>query len=181
MNDPAMLDSFLSNGVRKVQALLSYFRVLTNAITDVPGSTPVNVYEPLQHRVAFAGKNGDSMVVSWNTYIQLPEPTVYYGKSPGDLTAFATSNTSVTYPTSNTWNNHVRSSFAKPSTSHSFHQRDPHRTDARFSCFNFLGHPYRPLPENKVLLQGIIHRLLVRFLIYSSNHPILRSYDPTIL
>ena len=33
------------------------------------------VYEPLQHRLAYAGSDG--MTVSWSTFLQLKEPTVY--------------------------------------------------------------------------------------------------------
>lgn len=58
VRDPASIESFLANGVH------------------VPGSTPLNRFEPLQHRIAYAGKNGQSLVISWNTHIQLQEPSV---------------------------------------------------------------------------------------------------------
>jgi hypothetical protein len=45
--------------------------------------------------------------VSWNTFEQLPNPTVSYGLSPDALDQTASSSISVTYATSLTYNNHV--------------------------------------------------------------------------
>ena len=69
------------------------------------GTIPSNKNMPLQHRLAYHPPS--SMMVSWNTYTPVSQPTVYYGSEPFDMTSTATSNVSVTYPTSTTWNNHV--------------------------------------------------------------------------
>ncbi|KAK9364689.1 Metallo-dependent phosphatase-like protein [Lipomyces kononenkoae] len=80
---------------------------------NVPGQVPINPVEPLQHRLAYAGPTG--MTVSWNTYEQISEPTVYYGTDSWNLTTFATG-TSVTYNTSLTWSNHVKVTGLMPDT-----------------------------------------------------------------
>lgn len=80
----------------------------------VPGQIPANPLDPLQHRIAFAGPSG--MTVSWSTFEQLPNPQVFYGLSPGDLSLLAENGTSTTYPTSRTWNNHVKLSGLKSGT-----------------------------------------------------------------
>lgn len=41
----------------------------------MPGAIPNNKWEPLQHRLAYAGPTG--MSVSWNTFAQIDEPTVW--------------------------------------------------------------------------------------------------------
>ncbi|EXJ92394.1 hypothetical protein A1O3_00944 [Capronia epimyces CBS 606.96] len=69
---------------------------------------------PMQIRLAYAGPTG--MVVSWNTYAQLSQPTVRYGLSATDLNLTASSNESVTYTTSTTYNNHVKITGLKPNT-----------------------------------------------------------------
>lgn len=71
----------------------------------VPGAIPANLREPLQHRLAFHGANG--MTVSWSTFKQLEQPTVYFGTDPKCLDQVATSTASTTYDTSRTFNNHV--------------------------------------------------------------------------
>lgn len=58
-----------------------------------------------QVRVAYHGTTG--MVVSWNTFDHLDNPTVNYGLTPGGMIETASSDVSVTYPTSLTYNNHV--------------------------------------------------------------------------
>ncbi|KAK9343521.1 Metallo-dependent phosphatase-like protein [Lipomyces starkeyi] len=80
---------------------------------NVPGQVPINRVEPLQHRLAYAGTTG--MTVSWNTYEQINEPTVYYGTDSWDLSSYATG-TSVTYVTSLTWSNHVKITGLMPNT-----------------------------------------------------------------
>ncbi|KAH8808894.1 Metallo-dependent phosphatase-like protein [Xylogone sp. PMI_703] len=67
-----------------------------------------------QTRLAYAGSTG--MTVSWNTFEQVSEPTVKYGLSPDALIHTATSNVSVTYPTSLTYNNHVKITGLEPDT-----------------------------------------------------------------
>jgi hypothetical protein len=71
---------------------------------------------PMQIRLAYAGQNG--MHVSWNTYDQLSNPTVYYGLSPSLLLLSASSNVSVTYRTSTTYNNHVKIDGLLPDTTY---------------------------------------------------------------
>lgn len=69
---------------------------------------------PIQIRLAYAGDNG--MAVSWNTNEQLAKPTVYFGKDK--LNRFASSQISITYPTSATWNNHVVIKGLEPDTTY---------------------------------------------------------------
>ncbi|KAI1613774.1 Phosphodiesterase/alkaline phosphatase D [Exophiala viscosa] len=59
-----------------------------------------------QLRLAYAGDTG--MYVSWNTFEKLDNPTVHYGLVSNDLNMTASSNVSVTYATSLTYNNHVK-------------------------------------------------------------------------
>jgi hypothetical protein len=80
---------------------LSLFSVLL--ATAFAASNRTN---PMQLRLAYAGQTG--MFVSWNTYERLKRPTVHYGTSPKDLCKLAHSSVSVTYPTSTTYNNHVK-------------------------------------------------------------------------
>ena len=56
------------------------------------------------------------MTVSWNTFSKLSRPTVRYGSSPDALSHLATSEVSVTYPTSLTYNNHVKINGLEPDT-----------------------------------------------------------------
>lgn len=67
-----------------------------------------------QVRLAYAGSTG--MYVSWNTWTKLALPTVRYGLSANSLNLTATSNVSVTYPTSLTYNNHVKITGLKSDT-----------------------------------------------------------------
>lgn len=70
--------------------------------------------EPMQMRLAYAGDTG--MMVSWNTYTELDSPSVRYGRHADDLNKIAFSNVSVTYPTSTTYNNHVKITDLEPDT-----------------------------------------------------------------
>jgi hypothetical protein len=79
----------------------------------VPGTIPCNPYEPLQQRVAYAGSNG--MTVSWSTYSQLDTPQVWYGESPLCVSTVV-NGTSVTFPTSRVYENHVKITGLKPNT-----------------------------------------------------------------
>ena len=83
---------------------------LLGCVTSVYGAfkspTGSNDTTPMQVRLAYAGSTG--MVVSWNTFAQVHNPTVYYGTDAAQLTHNASSNVSVTYPTSTTFNNHVQ-------------------------------------------------------------------------
>lgn len=58
------------------------------------------------------------MEVSWNTFQQLVSPSVQYGLSPSNLAFTASSNISVTYPTSLTYNNHVNLTSLTPGTTY---------------------------------------------------------------
>ncbi|KAK3661287.1 hypothetical protein LTR56_000410 [Elasticomyces elasticus] len=93
----------LSNKIAVALSLLS-----TVLATNTNGTTPMQV------RLSYAGPNG--MMVSWNTYEHIQNPTVFYGKEPDCLTESARSNVSVTYETSTTYNNHVRINGLRPNT-----------------------------------------------------------------
>ena len=92
----------------------------------IAGTTPSNILEPLQHRLAFAGPTG--MTVSWNTFSPLKSPTVQYGLSPLALNMTA-AGTSTTFPSSLTWNNHVTMMGLKPFTKYYY-------LVANTNCFN---------------------------------------------
>jgi acid phosphatase type 7 len=68
---------------------------------------------PVQVRLAYAGDRG--MSVSWNTKQKLSKPTVYFGTG-SDLDGSASSDVSITYPTSSTYNNHVTIAGLHPDT-----------------------------------------------------------------
>lgn len=86
--------------VPRIAASLTLAAVLLSS-----GSAAREDINPMQVRLAYAGPKG--MVVSWNTYSQLERPTVRYGRFPNALIHEASSNVSVTYLTSTTYNNHV--------------------------------------------------------------------------
>lgn len=69
---------------------------------------------PMQTHLAYSGDSG--MTVSWNTYSKLHFPSVRYGNHPNALYHEAVSDISVTYPTSSTFNNHVKITGLKPDT-----------------------------------------------------------------
>jgi hypothetical protein len=72
---------------------------------------------PKQIRQAYAGEDG--MTISWNTNQKLSKPTVFYsaGKS-GKLDHSASSDISITYLTSSTYNNHVTIGGLRPDTTY---------------------------------------------------------------
>lgn len=72
--------------------------------------------QPVQIRLSYQGPN--AMMVSWNTFSQLPKPTVKYGLLPEFLSFTASSSDSSTYPTSLTYNNHVELDFLLPDTTY---------------------------------------------------------------
>jgi hypothetical protein len=74
-------------------------------MVGVAAAASSNGTVPMQMRLAYAGPTG--MTVSWNTFSQLSNPTVHYGLSALSLNETASSNISITYPTSTTYNNHV--------------------------------------------------------------------------
>lgn len=67
-----------------------------------------------QVRLAYVKDTG--MRVSWNTFTKESTPTVHYGRSPDELCYSASSDDSVTYDTSLTYNNHVTLTGLKPDT-----------------------------------------------------------------
>jgi acid phosphatase type 7 len=69
-----------------------------------------------QVRLAYAGNTG--MYVSWNTFKKLRNPAVIYGLSPSSMNKYASSDVSVTYPTSLTYNNHVKITGLRPDTTY---------------------------------------------------------------
>lgn len=68
----------------------------------------------MQLRLAYAGNDG--MHVSWNTYSHIEQPRVSFGESPNCLDQHVSSNVSVSYHTSTTYNNHVKLTALKPNT-----------------------------------------------------------------
>jgi len=73
--------------------------------------------EPIQIRLAYAGDQG--MSVSWNTKQILSNPTVYWG-TDSDLDHSDSSDISITYPSSSTYNNHVTITGLQPDTTYHY-------------------------------------------------------------
>jgi acid phosphatase type 7 len=71
---------------------------------------------PTQIRLAYGGHDG--MAVSWNTKQQLNNPTVHFGEDSFNLYRDASSDVSITYPSSSTWNNHVTLTGLKSDTTY---------------------------------------------------------------
>lgn len=71
-------------------------------------------HRPMHLRLAYAGSTG--MHVSWNTFSHIEQPRVHFGECIDHLDQQASSNISVTYRTSTTYNNHVKLSGLKPNT-----------------------------------------------------------------
>ncbi|OAA71078.1 metallophosphoesterase [Akanthomyces lecanii RCEF 1005] len=69
-----------------------------------------------QIRLAYHGDDG--MVVSWNTFEHVAGPEVKWGLSKDNLNNTASSDTSITYPTSSTYNNHVLVAGLAPGTTY---------------------------------------------------------------
>jgi hypothetical protein len=80
--------------------------------------------DPTQIRLAYHGDSG--MAVSWNTNQKLSNPTVYYGTD--ELDNSASSDVSITYPTSSTYNNHVVITGLKPDTRYHYMPQCGHRS-----------------------------------------------------
>ncbi|SCV66901.1 BQ2448_5547 [Microbotryum intermedium] len=81
----------------------------------VPGAIPSNLYEPLQHHLAF-GKDYRTLYISWASFSFIRTPEVHFGTDPNNLNLTGTSHDSSTYPTSRTYNNHVKLMDLKPNT-----------------------------------------------------------------
>lgn len=110
-----------------MKSILFFIASVSAGLVHVPGTTTDNKLEPIQQRLAYAGPNG--MTVSWNTYAKLSKPTVHYGTSPFKLDKVATSSESITYQTSNTYNNHVELKGLKPATKYWY-------TVSNTDCYN---------------------------------------------
>ena len=82
----------------------------------IPSQAATNATINSQVRLAFAGDTG--MYVSWNTFMKVNNPTVKYGLTASALNESASSNVSVTYPTSLTYNNHVKITGLQPDTTY---------------------------------------------------------------
>lgn len=97
-------------------SFLSLSTVLGAALVCIAPATAKSQdgFIPMQVRLAYAGESG--MMVSWNTYSKLARPIVHYGRRPNQLTQVASSDVSVTYQTSLTYNNHVPLQGLDPDT-----------------------------------------------------------------
>jgi hypothetical protein len=93
--------SFVLGGIAGLAFLASPVCAATNATINS------------QVRLAYAGNTG--MYVSWNTFTHSSNPTVKYGLAQS-MNQSASSNVSVTYPTSLTYNNHVKITGLLPDT-----------------------------------------------------------------
>lgn len=105
-----------SNAIYAITGLIYIAGAIPIPYLPMLDPVPDNKLLPTQHRLAFAGKNG--MAVSWNTYEQLMNPTVYYGLTPDNLNLNTSSGISQTYTTSTTYSNHVKLSNLKPGTTY---------------------------------------------------------------
>lgn len=88
--------------------------MFSNLVLLVPILAATNGTINSQVRLAYASDTG--MYISWNTFSHLEKPTVKYGLSRNKLDQIASSNISVTYPTSLTYNNHVKVTGLEPDT-----------------------------------------------------------------
>lgn len=108
---------------------MASFKKVVSIITAVAATAAAaasNATTPTQIRLAYASDSG--MHVSWNTHSQLSNPTVYYGTNSHHLTEIATSNVSVTYQTSTTYNNHVKLEGLRSNTQYFYLPQDSNVT-----------------------------------------------------
>ncbi len=117
----------LSHGFNAIVAF-SAFAVPTSALN-------YNISLNSQTRLAYAGPNG--MMVSWNTYHKIANPTVKYGLSPSHLSFIASSTVSVTYNTSLTYNNHVKITGLLPDTTYYYMPTTLMHADASKAPYSF--------------------------------------------
>ena len=87
-----------------VRAAAAVMVLAVATLADKKGDNCNANTNPTQIRLAYAGRD---MAVSWNTKQQLSNPTVHFGKDINNLNRDASSDISITYPSSSTWNNHV--------------------------------------------------------------------------
>ena len=100
----------------KVPTLFSAAAWAVAALLPLSAFAKINetAVAPMQIRLAYAGSN--AMYVSWNTYSHISHPTVRFGRFSWALDRTASSDVSVTYPTSTTYNNHVKITGLEPNT-----------------------------------------------------------------
>ncbi|KAG9550821.1 Metallo-dependent phosphatase, partial [Aureobasidium melanogenum] len=103
---------------------------------DYPG-LPTDLTTPVQQRIAFKGPNAIS--VAWNTYEQLTEACVQYGKSANSLTSQTCSTQSVTYATSRTWANSVTLSGLDAATTYYYKINSTNSTVNQFMTARAAG------------------------------------------
>jgi len=77
--------------------------------------------------------------VAWNTFKQLTNPTVHYGLSPHSLAHKASSDSSVTYPTSRTWANTVKLNNLHPYTTYYYKIESTNSTIESFKTARLAG------------------------------------------
>jgi acid phosphatase type 7 len=96
------------------------------AIVQTRDSCTADV-EATQVRLAYHGDRG--MSVSWNTNSKLARPSVAFGTTM-ELGGIVTSDTSITYQTSSTYNNHVVITGLQPNTRYHY---QPYCSDRIYS------------------------------------------------
>jgi len=104
-----------------------------------------------QVRSAYHGSTG--VIISWNTYDQLSNPTVHYGLDPTQLTQVAVGNVSITYQTSLTYNNHVQLSGLLPNMQY-YYLPDHLMPDVVPEPYTFT--TSRPLGDSSPLSVGVV-------------------------
>jgi acid phosphatase type 7 len=98
--------------------------VLAIAATVLADSACTDGMTPSQVRMAYHGADG--MAISWNTKAKLSNPTVMYGT--GDPVHSASSSISITYPTSQLYNNHVVITGLQHDTRYHYQVQCDHRS-----------------------------------------------------
>jgi hypothetical protein len=109
---------FFSTKVAATVAALTTLALANNKPGPGSGSGCNANTNPTQVRLAYAGPGG--MAVSWNTNQQLSKPSVSYGTDKKNLDKVASSDVSITYQSSSTWNNHVTISGLKADTKYHY-------------------------------------------------------------
>ncbi|KAF8307934.1 Metallo-dependent phosphatase [Clavulina sp. PMI_390] len=117
-------------------AVLSATGGFADVVPELP-AIPADLSTPVQTRLAFNGDTG--MTVGWNTFEQLSNPKVYYGLSPNKLSLYASSHSSITYPTSRTWSNTVKITGLLPSTTYYYKIDSTNSTVSSFKTARVRG------------------------------------------
>ena len=98
----------------KIRTVVKTLLITLFSIGYATAASNDNGLTPMQLRLAYAGATG--VYVSWNTKSQLDQPTVHWGTSPDQLIHSTSSDVSITYQTSSTYNNHVKIEGLCPDT-----------------------------------------------------------------